>query len=434
MNAVLASGVQWNELPWQHPRRLALGLAQLGLVTILFSVCCSVAGANIGLTAAWAGVLVARLPVHRAIGFWPGMAYILWQVISRFGAQPGSADLHGLGQMYAWSGVLLAQVALADGLPGAQLARTWGLRLLALVAAVSCAVALGQYTIGLDDQVPVVRIGPAGERFMHSTGFFSIHLTQGVVLAAVAMLACCLPVWQGVAAAFRWTALIAGTLAVAISGGRLAYLGLGAGWSLALIAKGRRYALRGVLAGAAVAAVAVLVMLLTTPERLKSTFNMQDGRWPIWRTASALIVEHPLLGTGGPKAFKQQFHAAYPTVNPGIPEEFPEGAPHAHNSLLSLAAEHGIPLVLLYLALLGTVVVGCWKRSAGGPTGRTAVGLATLFLVAGMFENLSGQNIPSQCLWTFLGLLLVSGASATTGATLPDGITMTPPTSGHNLP
>jgi O-antigen ligase len=398
----------WAEVPVTHPRRIGLHLSQAGLVTVLALVCVSVAGVNLGLTAAWVGALIARLPVHRAIGFWPGLAYVAWQVISRLAGPSGQIDFHGLGQLYTWSGLLLVQVALTPGVPGAAVARAWGLRLLALAAAASGLVGVLQFAVGYDQDAKPLRIGHGGERFHHSSGFFSIHLTQGVVLAAVALVATCRPLWHSIASAWRQVALAAGVVAVGVSGGRLAFLGLGAGWTVGLMARGRRFAVRGVLAGLAVGAVAVLVMAISTPDRLRSTLALQDGRWPIWRTSLAIATAHPVLGTGGPVAFRTEYHARYAGLNPEIPDEFPEGAPHAHNSLLALAAEHGLPAVALYLFLLTAVAVALWRLTGGGPEGRTAMGLIALFVVAGQFENLAGQNVPSQCLWTLLGLLAAS--------------------------
>ena len=59
------------------------------------------------------------------------------------------------------------------------------------------------------------------------------------------------------------------------------------------------------------------------------------GRWPLWQQAVHLILAHPLLGAG-------PMHYSY-YMNPI--------AAHPHNSLLLIASEWGIPVLVLVLVL-----------------------------------------------------------------------------------
>ena len=92
--AVVLSG-----LPISHHRRLALMLAQLGMLITVACMPVSIAGMNIGLTTALAGALVMRAPVHRCAGAQCYLAYLVWLLfwcqgdrLRRGRAGPGRTD------------------------------------------------------------------------------------------------------------------------------------------------------------------------------------------------------------------------------------------------------------------------------------------------------------------------------------------------------
>ncbi len=90
-----------------------------------------------------------------------------------------------------------------------------------------------------------------------------------------------------------------------------------------------------VIAIGAILYVVLFVLLIPS-----SGFTPMDGsvttRWPLWYEAIRLILAHPLLGVG-------PMHFAY-HIN--------SYAAHPHDSLLLIASEWGIPVLLLVLSLI----------------------------------------------------------------------------------
>src|SRR5206468_80980 len=109
--------------------------------------------------------------------------------------------------------------------------------------------------------------------------------------------------------------------------------------------------------------------------------DFSSNRFGIWANALSLIASHPWLGVG----FNDFNFAWTLTPFPGRPNEFFD---HSHNLVLNLAAEMGVPLALLVLALL---VYALWRalrkaiadgreEGAGFPVQRAA--FVIVFLVA----------------------------------------------------
>jgi O-antigen ligase len=189
---------------------------------------------------------------------------------------------------------------------------------------------------------------------------------------------------------------------VGICGARGAVLGFAAAVAAMVAARGGRFVFIGVGIAVVIIFAAIGLMRLTQPERLDNSLAMRDGRWPIWQTSLQMIADQPLLGTGGPKNFKETYLRAYPQVVKDIPNEFPGGAPHAHNTQLSLSAEYGIPFALAWLIML-FVPLGHLYR--GNPEiFRAGLGIVVMVLIFGQFEKLDGAA--SRVLWTSLGMLL----------------------------
>lgn len=398
-------------LPAGHWRRRALGLAQLGMLVAVASLPVSIAGMNVGLTAALVGALVARAPLHRCTGAWCYLAYVLW--LGLWFACNGGGSKSLLAPLVLPFGLLLAQVTFHPALPGAARLRAWAVRALVLAIAASCLLALAQYTIGRGSAKPW-RVDPAGQRFFNSTGFFSIQLTQGAMAAMVGVLlggmaAGLLPWW-------RRTGQAAAALAVMICGARAALLAFAAAVAAMVAALGgRRRLLLAAGIGAVLLALALGLLALTQRQRFDDLLALRDGRWPIWRTSLAVIAEHPLMGTGGGAGFREAYRAAYPRVVPDAPSEFPDGAPHAHNTALAFAAELGIPFAVIWFALLAVAVLGL--RGAPPEVWRAGLGLGVVALVFGQFERFDGES--SRVLWTGLGILLALRHAAVTDALPP---------------
>ena len=81
-----------------------------------------------------------------------------------------------------------------------------------------------------------------------------------------------------------------------------------------------------------------------------------DGRLLIWKITARLIAEHPLTGVGAGNfaGAYGEAQAAYFTTGKNTPQEtFVAGCPeYGFNEFLQIAAEHGIPALLLFLTVL----------------------------------------------------------------------------------
>jgi len=115
--------------------------------------------------------------------------------------------------------------------------------------------------------------------------------------------------------------------------------------------------------------------------------DFSSNRFGIWANALSLIASHPWLGVG----FNDFNFAWTLTPFPGRPNEFFD---HSHNLVLNLAAEMGVPLALLVLALL---VYALWRalqnaiadgreEGAGFPVQRAAFVIVFLVAVHSMLE------------------------------------------------
>lgn len=198
--------------------------------------------------------------------------------------------------------------------------------------------------------------------------------------------------------------------AMVISGARLAVIALPFGLAARVAAAGTRRALllaSAILAGALSAGIGVLLLL--APASLSRMAHAEDGRFAIWRVAVAQIAEHPWFGLGGSNAFHESYNDAFARVLPQADNEFKDqgGAPHAHSSLISLAAEYGLPAMLLYLAfMVHALAPGCRARRRHPRAWALAAALAVTSLVAGLFENLSGHSASAYATYVLIGLAL----------------------------
>jgi O-antigen ligase len=89
---------------------------------------------------------------------------------------------------------------------------------------------------------------------------------------------------------------------------------------------------------------------------------------------------------------------------------FPRGAPHAHSSLLTLAAFYGLPSAVAYLlALLAIARVGWRRRTTDRPGAALTLGLVVFALVTGGTEYVAGDTESVYALFLTLGLALGGG-------------------------
>lgn len=127
------------------------------------------------------------------------------------------------------------------------------------------------------------------------------------------------------------------------------------------------------------------------------------GRLEIWQRAIYMIRDFPFTGIGI-GTFDPVAHALYPFIlfaNATIP--------HAHNMLLEVAVDLGIPGLVFYAALLSGFAFSAWKASQvyRGSLHALIVGLACGMLAHQVFGIMDAYMLGTKLgvvMWVFMGL------------------------------
>ncbi len=152
-----------------------------------------------------------------------------------------------------------------------------------------------------------------------------------------------------------WSVLVVLVLACLLTMTRSAWIGLAGGIALLLALRHFRLVLPGLL---------VLVLLFAlSPARFKdrfySGFNLNDtttrGRLELAETGLEMIRLHPWTGVG-PRLVQRT--ALQLKGGDGFPSELFQ---HLHNNVLQIAAELGIPVLLIWLGLWIRVLLDLWR-------------------------------------------------------------------------
>lgn len=117
------------------------------------------------------------------------------------------------------------------------------------------------------------------------------------------------------------------------------------------------YALLQWIASLIVANIEIAVT--TSTERLFQQVEGMSQRWLLWQHAWATFLNHPLIGVGFGRFAWSMFDAAGYSYGPINLQPYE----HAHNLLLNLLAEMGLPAVLLVCVLTVTLV---WRLIKSG--------------------------------------------------------------------
>ncbi len=122
--------------------------------------------------------------------------------------------------------------------------------------------------------------------------------------------------------------------------------------------------------------VVVIAGLLVSPNVIRERFtsilrpsslDSNDFRKVVWRTGLQMIERHPWLGLG-PEMPRIHFNEYIPA---DIPRPLPVGSyMHLHNIYLHYAAERGIPVLLIFLWLMGRILWDFWNGLRTLPPGR----------------------------------------------------------------
>ncbi|MEK7413735.1 MAG: O-antigen ligase family protein [Planctomycetota bacterium] len=402
---IAAWNVAIDALPLSDVRSIGRTLIWIGATAILVGMFMTPPWVNIGLALGVVGAVMTRAPLLSLPVVGWGAAFAGWLALTVIvGALRKQAYADQVpGVVHAWLCLpIVAAAAVSVQWRGI------AVRVLIVAAIAAAIVGVLQFTIGLG--TGFLRIDPNGtEHFTVSRGFSALHLTFGFAGALLAALSAQPHAAMGLSTAWAWVGRGVALVVLGICGARSAVLGGAAGIVAALATRGRSWLIIAGITAVALVGLVLGRMALTDSGRLHNMFAGTDGRWAIWATSAAMVKEHPFVGMGGREAYKLAYNATYERVAPGPPNEFgnTEGCAHAHNWLLALAAEHGLPAVVLHLALIGAVLVTCWRHRRESPAGwGTAAAVTTTALIAGVFEPYPTQAVPGAAFHACLGVAL----------------------------
>jgi O-antigen ligase len=156
---------------------------------------------------------------------------------------------------------------------------------------------------------------------------------------------------------------------------------------------------------------AVLVIAFgpqTVRDRAMSSFTGTDpasrDRLVMLQMGANIVADHPLTGVG-PDMIK----VVYDEYR--MPTAVNLNNPHLHNVPMQIAAERGVPALVLWLVFIGLSARDAWRQTLRGPAPAVAAaGLAAIvsMFVAGLFEYNFGD---SEFLMLFLGLITLPYAA-----------------------
>ena len=192
-------------------------------------------------------------------------------------------------------------------------------------------------------------------------------------------------------------------------------------WLGAATALGVLFVLKDLRLLAVVPVLGALFLVLAPPQitaRFYSAFDLQDptvrDRFAMARSGIRIVGDHPLTGVG-PDMVKEVY-SDYRDAN-----AVQDDNPHLHNVPLHIAAERGLPALVLWLGFLVLVVRDLLRQvRVDHVKALAAAGLAAVagMLTGGLFEYNFGD---SEFLMLFLVLITLphaaaQGASATPGS------------------
>ena len=202
-----------------------------------------------------------------------------------------------------------------------------------------------------------------------------------------------------------WAALVMPALliALAFTFTRSAWIGACCGVGLLFVLRDFRLL--------ALLPVAIGVFMLVAPPnlsaRIYSTFSLTDpsnaDRVAMMKSGMRMIEDHPLTGVGPDMVLE-----VYPQYRDATAVN--ALAPHLHNVPMQIAAERGLPALVVWLGFIVVLVRDLVKRGRGGFPSLANGGLAAVvaMLTAGMFEYNFGD---SEFLMLFLVLVTLPYAA-----------------------
>jgi O-antigen ligase len=320
----------------------------------------------------WIALVIGRHErVEVPLFFYPLLAYAGWTILSSFFSSDPLTSLIDCKQLSLF---VIVPVTMRL-VPASR--RPTVLTVLLSAGAAAAAVGIFQYGLLHYDQLSQRPHGTLGHYMTYS----------GLLLLVIGAALAKLLFERGER---LWPALImpALVMAIALTSTRMAWVGVCAAATVLLILKDFRLLAILPLAGAITFAAAGP----SITHRLMSMFDAND---PTRRDRVAMLVEgghmvrdHPLFGVG--PNMVQRVYEQY-----RVPEAVERVNPHLHNVPVQIAAERGVPALVIWLTFIGVLVRDLFRRfRADRSKTLSAAAIAALagMLAAGLFEYNFGDS------------------------------------------
>jgi putative inorganic carbon (HCO3(-)) transporter len=220
--------------------------------------------------------------------------------------------------------------------------------------------------------------------------------------------------WFVVLRLLAGAALIAGVAMLVLTQSRGAFMGLFLACAVLFMLRWPRLALPllGLVgAGALFIALRPDTLAALTDAVGDTVTNGLPYRMEIWSRGWFMVQDFMFTGIGM-GSFEQVTELLYPLIIT------PPGVPHAHNLLLQIAVDLGVPGLIAWLGILGTVVVACWRAYRSDDPMLRALGAGLLasqvaLLGHGLTDAVTWGMVRSAPLvWLLWGVAVAAGLVA----------------------
>jgi O-antigen ligase len=382
-------------------------VAAISAIMMVGVLCISLVAMHVAFGLAILACLLLLPKVQRLPGFYWGVAFAAWQVMGcvwlTYGEGHDALWHSKHGAAFTW----LAGYVFIVGF-SSHAVRTWALRAAVIAVVASVSLAFCQFFIGHGGEKPW-RVSSSGPKWVYTTGFMPINLSQGFILTQVGLL-----FWLGKnnvgnSTLTRFFAWLVSSIGVIIAYSRAA------SWSFLLatitsLSVARWNWRRAVLV---VTSTIILVgglawsMKTFVPSKWDTMVVGQDARWVIYRVASVVTQENPWFGAGPNGGYKREHDKVLPRLYPDGSQNGLFASPDAHNIILGLTSEHGIPALVFFCFMILAILRHLYRRRIDNPDGwRIAVAACAALAVGGQFENYVGHSATSYAFFTVLGIAL----------------------------
>lgn len=200
-------------------------------------------------------------------------------------------------------------------------------------------------------------------------------------------------------------------VALVVTNTRNAWIGTFLAVSLLLVIRNWKL----VLVAPAVALLALVIAPGQIQDRARSMINPNDptnlDRIVMWKIGRDMVRDHPIFGVG-----PEQVQNEYVKYRSAYPEAVNAQNPHLHNVPIQIAAERGIPALVLWFWFVAVAARDLFRQlKARIAPDVAAAGLAAVvaMLAAGLFEYNFGDT---EFLMLFLGLITLPYAATRAAA------------------